>query len=77
MVKIPAKPTHPEPPSLDSRDSLMDSKMAAAYLGVSAWTLVDFRYKQVGPDWIKVGKSVRYRRSALECWIESCTKKGK
>jgi predicted DNA-binding transcriptional regulator AlpA len=65
-----------EPHPLALPDGLMDPRATAAYLGVSALTLADFRCKGVGPDFIKVGAAVRYRRSALESWLESRTKRG-
>jgi predicted DNA-binding transcriptional regulator AlpA len=69
---------HPlaEPLPLATPDGLMDPRITAAYLGVSVLTLADFRCKGVGPDFIKVGAAVRYRRSALEAWLESRTKRG-
>jgi len=61
---------------LAGQDGLMDPRTCAAYLGVSVLTLACFRCKGQGPDFIKVGGCVRYRRSALEAWLESRTKKG-
>jgi predicted DNA-binding transcriptional regulator AlpA len=57
-------------------DALMDPRTCAAYLGVSALSLADWRCKQVGPPFIKCGAAVRYRRSAVEAWLESRTRKG-
>ena len=65
-----------EPFPLALPDGLMDPPTCAAYLGVSVLTLADFRCKGVGPDFIKVGAAVRYRRSALEAWLETRTKRG-
>ena len=64
------------PHPLTPADYLIDAKAAAAYLGVSPWTLADFRLKGVGPNYIKVGRCVRYRRSDIEAWLVSRTKQG-
>lgn len=67
-------PSTPHP--LTPADYLIDSMAAAAYLGVSPWTLADFRLKGIGPNYIKVGRCVRYRRSDIEAWLVSRTKQG-
>lgn len=69
-------PLRTEPHPLAAPDGLMDPRTCAAYLGVSVLTLADFRCKGAGPDFIKVGASVRYRRSALEAWLETRTRRG-
>lgn len=33
-------------------------------------TLDDWRYRHVGPDYIRIGKRVRYRLSSVEAWLE-------
>ncbi|MFT6009255.1 MAG: excisionase family DNA binding protein [Parasphingorhabdus sp.] len=45
---------------------------AAAYLGMSAFTLSSYRHLGKGPAFYKVGKHVKYRKSDLETWIDSC-----
>lgn len=48
-----------------------DQEGTAAYLGVPARTLEDWRYKGRGPAFCRVGKHVRYRREDVEAWLES------
>ena len=55
-------------------DGLMDTKAAAAYLGLKPLTLVDFRTRRVGPVWCKLGGACRYLRSDLDAYIPSCRK---
>jgi predicted DNA-binding transcriptional regulator AlpA len=55
---------------------LLDPTQAAGILMVAVPTLADWRTKQVGPDYVKVGRCVRYRRSDLEAWLTSRTRKG-
>ena len=64
------------PHPLTPADYLIDTKAAAAYLGVAVATLTDFRLRGVGPNYIKVGRCVRYRRSDIEAWLVSRTKQG-
>lgn len=50
---------------------------AAQFLGVSVGTLEVWRCrKRYAIPFIKVGRLVRYRRSALERWLESRTVSG-
>jgi predicted DNA-binding transcriptional regulator AlpA len=54
---------------------LLDTAAVAAWLQVSPKCLERWRGKNQGPPWVKLGKSrqapVRYRRSAVEAWIQS------
>lgn len=46
---------------------------AARYLGLSESTLAKLRMrgsKNVGPNYVKLGRSVIYRRSDLKLWLE-------
>lgn len=47
---------------------------AAAYLGVTVGTLTNWRYRGVGPSYVRFGgprSRVRYRQADLDAWIES------
>jgi hypothetical protein len=46
---------------------------AAKYLGVKPSTLADWRSAKRGPDYIKLGAAVRYRRSALDRFLDANT----
>ena len=58
----------------DSRQLLTEDQ-AAHVLQISPFTLLRLRVHglkgRTGPAWVKMGKSIRYRRSDLACWIES------
>ena len=41
---------------------LMDQKEVAEFLRMSEKTLEHYRWKKVGPRYIKIGKLVRYRK---------------
>lgn len=63
--------------TLNASDScqLLTQEQAADILQISPSTLqhlrVSGRKGRAGPPWIKMGKSVRYRRSDLDAWIEN------
>lgn len=44
---------------------------AAAYLGVSPWTLHCWNSKKTGPRSYRVGRYRKYRVSELNAWLES------
>lgn len=55
-------------------DSLLQSTQAADYLGVSPGTLEVWRSTKRYPiPFIKVGRLVKYRKSALDTFLESRT----
>lgn len=58
-----------------SPDQLMTESAAGRYLGgnraISVGTMQSWRYDGTGPSWIKVGRQIRYRRSALDAYLAS------
>lgn len=67
----PSIPPQAEPHPLAGEDGLLDPKVAAAYLGLAVLTLADLRCKGGGPKFCRVGRLIRYRRSALDAWVNS------
>ena len=49
---------------------LLDEKEVAHILSMSVAELRKWRYSNQGPPWLKLGRSVRYRRCRLVEWIE-------
>jgi len=49
---------------------LMNTKEAAEYLGLSAYTLRNWRQLSRGPRWVAVGRLPKYRPVDLDCFIE-------
>lgn len=49
---------------------LLTTGELAAYLQVSARTLIRWRVHRVGPPWTKVGRHVRYLKSDVDGWLE-------
>ena len=54
-------------------DPLMRSDAVAEYLGVMVPALEKWRQLGTGPDYVKVGRLVRYKKSALDAWIAART----
>ena len=52
---------------------LLNRDQAADYMGVRNQTLAAWACRQEGPNFIKCGKSVRYRLADLDAWLESQT----
>jgi excisionase family DNA binding protein len=49
---------------------VLTGAQAADYLQVPQETMRQWRYKGTGPTYAKVGRHVRYRRAALDRWLE-------
>ena len=57
-------------------DPLLDDRQAAQYLGVKPTTLQVWRSTGRYPiEHLKIGRLVRYRRSALDAWLAARTVK--
>jgi predicted DNA-binding transcriptional regulator AlpA len=59
-------------------DEYLTTREAAAYLKLSRQFLEIARHRAdgSGPDYIKLARSVRYRRSALDAWMNSHNRSG-
>lgn len=51
--------------------NLMTTSEAADYLASTKTTLEQWRARNDGPPFVKMGRSVRYRRADLDQWIEA------
>ena len=54
-------------------EQLLTEKQAADFLNISPETLKKTRLKKAGPDYVKVGRCIRYRMSALIAYLERNT----
>ena len=53
---------------------LLDTEATAAMLGISPYTLADWRWKRLGPPWIRMSRScVRYDLAQLKAWLTENT----
>lgn len=56
-------------------DELLDEREAAQLLGITAGTLAVWRSTgRYDLEFVKIGRAVRYRRSALQTWMASRTR---
>jgi excisionase family DNA binding protein len=53
-----------------ARDKLMSLRDASEMLGIPVHTLYRWRCKGDGPAGYRVGRHVRYRRDAVDAWLE-------
>ena len=56
--------------TLQAGDKLMSLTDVSEMLGIPVHTLYRWRYKGDGPVGYRVGRHVRYRREAVEAWLE-------
>jgi excisionase family DNA binding protein len=56
--------------TLQAGDKLMSLADVSEMLGIPVHTLYRWRYKGDGPTGYRVGRHVRYRREAVEAWLE-------
>jgi excisionase family DNA binding protein len=50
-------------------NALVTPAEVAEYLQVKEGTLAEWRYRKTGPNYVKVGHCVRYRRADVEEWL--------
>ena len=50
--------------------ALLSEKEAARFLSMSYRTLQSWRSAGEGPSYLKLGRSIRYRRSDLLAWVD-------
>lgn len=55
-------------------DELLPAPDVSAEIHVPEPTLAQWRHRGEGPKFLKLGGHVRYRRSDLDAWLESCAR---
>ena len=73
LAEIFMKQTRPDAPIERGADQLLDQNEVAQLLGVSPRALESMRFHRRGPSYVHVGCRVRYRRAAIEAYLESRT----
>lgn len=58
---------------METSDRLMTLAELAEMLGIPVNTLYGWRCRGEGPPGYRIGRHVRYRRSAVESWLETQT----
>ena len=48
---------------------LVDQEFVAEYLGISTKTLEYYRWKKMGPRYLKIGSLVRYRKCDIVAYV--------
>ena len=65
-IERPVQPAYVSAPSIRAPKAYLSATDAAEYLGVSPATLAKWRVSGGGPQYIKLGRRVRYKRSELD-----------
>jgi len=50
---------------------LLTTQEVADVLGLKPGTVENWRYKEIGPPAVKIGRSIRYRGEAIRDWINN------
>lgn len=61
------------PGEAGEEDELLTGRETSETLKVPEATLTDWRYRGKGPEYVRVGRGVRYRRTAIDRWLEART----
>ena len=54
----------------DSKDGYLSETHAAEYLSLSKKSLQRWRFNRQGPPYVKLMKTIRYRREDLDHWMK-------
>ncbi len=60
---------------MNDERTLLNTEQTAQRLGLSPRTLERYRVTGEGPDYLKIGRAVRYAASALERWLKGCKRR--
>ncbi|WP_270486903.1 helix-turn-helix domain-containing protein [Gordonia jacobaea] len=72
---LPETPTAPTVPETELAE-LMTSDELAEYLSVSRDTVDVWRQRGGGPQWVRAGRHIRYRRRDVVAWLDSTLSQG-
>lgn len=68
---MPTKEAQPAMTTAATDTQLMTQPETAEYLRVAEHTLENWRYRRIGPRFMKAGGRVVYRRCEVDAWLES------
>ena len=60
---------------MNEQPTLLTTEQAAKRLGLSPRTLERYRVSGKGPEFLKIGRWVRYTASKLNRWLEGCKRR--
>jgi predicted DNA-binding transcriptional regulator AlpA len=58
---------------MSARDEWLSERELAQEHGIPERTPAQWRYRGVGPKYVKIGRHVRYRRADVDTWIAEHT----
>jgi predicted DNA-binding transcriptional regulator AlpA len=75
-AQVTAKPAFSlagtKPPSPTKPPEMLNEHQLAEFLNMSVKSLRGWRLFRKGPNFVKIGRAVRYRRTDVETWLSSC-----
>jgi excisionase family DNA binding protein len=58
-----------------TKESYLKPREAAEYLRSSTSTLAKARMYKRGPDFVRIGRAIRYRQSDLDAWMSASVRR--
>jgi predicted DNA-binding transcriptional regulator AlpA len=66
-----SSPATVNPPSQSNQSEMLNEMQVAKYLKMSVAALRKWRMFRTGPNFVKIGSAVRYKRGDIETWLSS------
>ena len=63
-------PADSETLTITALTRLLTATEAALFLGITDNKLANLRHSDVGPDWVQLGRTIRYIPDDLDWWLE-------
>ena len=60
----------------ETLDQLLGPQALANYLDVPIKTVFAWRYRNIGPRGIRIGRHVRYRKGDVDAWLDQQADRG-
>jgi len=62
-------------PQIPPTEALLDEHAAAEMLAVSPRTMQDWRWRGGGPEYVRLGRAIRYAPAALRAYVAAHTRR--
>src|SRR5690242_19298497 len=63
----------PNPPAIPRQPEMLTAQQVASYFDMSVACVRKWRVRRKGPKFVKIGRSIRYKRGDVESWLDSCS----
>lgn len=69
LAPVIARLEKAESPTATVSDDFLSPAQVSELTGIAKSTLADWRAQDRGPEFVRMGKAIRYRRSDIDAWI--------